>query len=290
MSRGWVQVTIPSSVDAGELLGVMNDPYAQGSCQEENGLVRLYWPADQWSTRTLFRVKETLRIVTPDSDVPVDVQILPDQDWNMKWAELVRPIRIGRRIIIRPSWHTVEVDSEAIELIIDPKQAFGTGHHATTQLLVEWLEEIIRGGERVLDLGAGSGILSMVCLRLGTATALGVDHDAIAIDCAREYALLNGFGPELQLRVGGCEGLDWASTGSADIVLANLDRGTLLKLLPLLKYCFRKDAALLLSGILVEDRDEVAAILQQLWGIVPVLRERDGWLAMRATIPGLRAD
>ncbi|MGC4054396.1 MAG: 50S ribosomal protein L11 methyltransferase [Paludibaculum sp.] len=81
-----------------------------------------------------------------------------------------------------------------VELIIDPKQAFGTGHHATTQLLIEWLQQVVRPDDRVLDVGTGSGNpCGMVALRVGATEALGLDFDAVAVDCAREYAQVNGF-------------------------------------------------------------------------------------------------
>ena len=80
-----------------------------------------------------------------------------------------------------------------IELIIDPKQAFGTGHHTTTQLLIEWLQQVVTSSDRVLDVGTGSGVLAMVALRLGAAKAVGEDFDPVAIDCARDYAQVNGF-------------------------------------------------------------------------------------------------
>ena len=108
--------------------------------------------------------------------------------------ESVRPIRIGRRIVIRPSWEPVALQAQDIEIVLDPKQAFGTGHHATTRMLLEWLEDLIHGGEFVLDVGTGSGILAMVALRLGAASALGVECDPVAVDCARDYARENGFG------------------------------------------------------------------------------------------------
>ena len=102
---------------------------------------------------------------SPESDIRVEK--LPDQDWNRQWAQSVRPIRIGRRIVIRPSWEPVALQAQDVEIVLDPKQAFGTGHHATTRMLLEWLEDLVHGGESVLDVGAGSGILAMVALRLG---------------------------------------------------------------------------------------------------------------------------
>jgi ribosomal protein L11 methyltransferase len=143
-----------------------------------------------------------------------------------------------------------------------------------TSLLLEWLEEDIRGGESVLDVGAGSGLLGMVALRLGAARVTGIDNDPDAIECARGYAAANGFGPELALQCGTLTaGLD-----SFDMVLANLDRRTLLDLAePLAASTGR---TLLVSGILVDQRAEVVAAFAHV-GLYPGRqREREGWLAM----------
>ena len=137
-------------------------------------------------------------------DGDIRVEELSDQDWNRQWAESVRPIRIGRRIVIRPSWEPVALQAQDIEIVLDPKQAFGTGHHATTRMLLERLEDLIHGGESVLDVGTGSGILAMVALRLGAASALGVECDPVAVDCARDYARENGFGSGSKFGAGHC--------------------------------------------------------------------------------------
>ena len=114
---------------------------------------------------------------------------------------------------------------DGIEIILDPKQAFGTGHHATTHLLLEWLEEIREwNGCRVLDVGTGSGILSMVALRLGALSALGIDLDPVAIDCAKGYALTNGFTNELDLR---CCRIQELVSDTFEIIVANIDRKTI---------------------------------------------------------------
>jgi ribosomal protein L11 methyltransferase len=164
----------------------------------------------------------------PEADILV--QSLPCQDWNRQWAQSVRPIRIGKRIVIGPSWEPVALQAQDIEIVLDPKQAFGTGHHATTRMLLEWLEDVIHGGESVLDVGAGSGILAMVALRLGAASALGVECDSVAVDCARDYATDNGLGDHLEFRCGILEEVDRQGGLRPDLVLANLDHHTLLLL------------------------------------------------------------
>lgn len=202
------------------------------------------------------------------------VHALAGQDWNRQWAQSVKPFRVGTRLIIRPSGEQVPVAPGEIEIVLDPKQAFGTGHHATTRMLLEWLEDDIQGGESVLDVGTGSGLLAMVALRFGAARAVGIDNDADAIDCAREYAAGNGFGPELALACGTLT----AELGSYDVVLANLDRRTLLELAqPLAASTGR---TLLVSGLLAEQRGEIVASFAQA-GLDPGRqRERDGWLAI----------
>jgi ribosomal protein L11 methyltransferase len=174
----------------------------------------------------------------------------------------------------------VDCGSDDIELIIDPKQAFGTGHHATTQLLIEWLQEIIRGGETVLDLGTGSGILAMVALRLGARRARGIDCDPVAIDCAREYADQNGFGKELAWQVGPAAFISAQESFACDLLLANLDRQAILDSVEVLGASARRGARLLLSGLLDDQSAEIERALACEGLYVRTARKREGWLAL----------
>jgi len=169
-----------------------------------------------------------------------------------------------------------------IELILDPKQALGTGHHATTQLLIEWLEDAVRGGERLLDVGTDSGILAMAALRLGAASALGIDHDPVAIGCAGEYAAANKFGPELTFQVGS---LEQVRDDLFDLIVASLDRRALLESVGRFAPFLRCGARLLVSGLLVEDRAELAQAFADAGGAVRSWREREGWLALDLLAP-----
>ena len=146
-------------------------------------------------------------------------------------------------------------------------------------LLLEWLEEDIRGGESVLDVGTGSGLLAMVALRLGASRAVGIDNDPEAIGCAREYAAANGFGPELALKCGTLT----AGLISYDVVLANLDRRTLLELTQPLAASTNR--TLLVSGLLVDQRDEIVVAFAD-FGSLPRARTRAGGLAGHGIHPG----
>jgi ribosomal protein L11 methyltransferase len=144
-------------------------------------------------------------------------------------------------------------------------------------LLLEWLEGQIRGGERVLDVGTGSGILAMVALKLGAASAWGIDHDPVAIECAQGYAVENGFGAELTLDT---SALMTMPAEHFDLVLANLDRRTLLELRDSLARCLHRNGRLILSGVLSDDRADVVEAFKQGGGTLSEEYVRDGWLAM----------
>jgi ribosomal protein L11 methyltransferase len=274
MGQDWIDVRVKIDMDAGELAGLWNDPWMVGVWQEE-GMLHLYWPHERWTCDTRQELTALVQRFGIDAD-SIAVHSLPDEDWNAAWARSVKPLRIGQRIVIRPSWEAVALHTGDVELIIDPKQAFGTGHHATTQLLLEWLEAHLHGGERVLDVGTGSGILAMVALRLGAASACGIDHDPVAIECAHDYAIENGFGAELMLDTSALI----TSAERVDIVLANLDRRTLLDLSSALPRRVHRHGHLVLSGILVDDREDLLDAFRQAGGDLAWERERDGWLAM----------
>jgi ribosomal protein L11 methyltransferase len=143
-------------------------------------------------------------------------------------------------------------------------------------MLLEWLEEIVCGGESVVDIGTGSGLLAMAALRLGAVRAAGIDHDPVAIECAQDYARQNRFGDELSLQCGGFDAIPKAQP--FDLALANLDRQTLLQLAErLLDFTCSK---WLVSGLLLDQREEIVAAFATA-GLYPGRqRDQDGWLAM----------
>lgn len=279
MSRGWIEVRIDTPTDPAEVAGLVDDAAFQGGWYD-GARLRLYWPAGRWSPAILDRLRARFVTLTGVQDPSIEVVSLEDRDWNAAWALGVQPVRAGRRIAIRPSWALPPREDGVIDLVIDPKQAFGTGHHATTHLMAERLESAIRGGERVLDVGTGSGILAMIALRLGAASALGIDSDPVAIACAREGATVNGFGSELELRVASLGEARGPDRGGADLILANLDAQTFLSAGRDLLGWLKPGGRLLISGVLEDDREEIARVFGQAGGVLQAVHVRDGWLAL----------
>ena len=284
MPKDWVDICIQECLDAGELLSRLDDTTVQGAWEDE-GVVHLYWAEDQWNDEKLLSVQSVLAdLVQSSRAIPLSVQRVPSQDWNEAWTRSVKPLRIGR-LVIRPSWEPVLLGPGDIEIVLDPKQAFGTGHHATTRMLMEWLQEDIRGGEQVLDVGTGSAILAMAAVKLGAASAVGVEIDSVAVDCAREYVALNGLADRIEVLCGTLADLPQGRRTTADLVLANLDRQTVLDLADDLACSALRGASIMVSGILVEQQTEIVDRLSSLGLACVERREEEGWVAMKFLRP-----
>ncbi len=277
MPRSFHDLKVRPAVGTEEVAGELADTGLLGVF-EADGVAHFYWPSESWNPSILDLARLLLlKRGTPADALDVSLEVLPDQDWNTAWAQSVRPVRIGHRLLIRQSWNPVDAQPGVIELVIDPKRAFGTGFHATTQLLLEWLERAVRTNDRVLDVGTGSGVLAMAAVRLGAACALGIDCDPEAVECARENAALNGFGAELDFRLDTVERLE---TAGFDIVVANLDRNTLLRFAREVAHAARHGGRLCLSGIQPQDLPEILSAFAQHGGRHSGQWQREEWLAL----------
>ncbi|MDP2695462.1 MAG: 50S ribosomal protein L11 methyltransferase [Gallionella sp.] len=197
------------------------------------------------------------------------IEMLADNDWVRLTQSQFEPIRISARLWIVPTWHTPS-DPDAINIVLDPGLAFGTGSHPTTRLCLRWLDDNLKGGESVLDYGCGSGILAIAALKLGAARAVGVDVDSQAVTASRDNAAAN--------RVGNVQFYqpDNAPQGSYDLVVANILTNPLRMLAPLLANATRQGGQIVLSGILEEQAQDVMNIYRQWFDLnAPIFEE--GW-------------
>lgn len=202
-----------------------------------------------------------------------------DEDWVTLTQSQFNPIRISSRLWIVPSWHNAP-DPSAINLVLDPGMAFGTGSHPTTSLCLSWLDETIQGNERVLDYGCGSGILAIAALKLGAAHATGIDIDHQAIAASRDNAALNRIDENSMTFY--TTPADRVPAVEADITVANILANPLIMLAPLLADMNRKGARIALSGILAEQAGEVRQAYQP-WFVMDGSREQEGWVLLTGT-------
>ncbi|HWF59279.1 MAG TPA: 50S ribosomal protein L11 methyltransferase [Nitrospira sp.] len=280
MAHDWIDVCIQKRFDAGELLSRLDDPNIQGAWEDEE-VVHLYWLDDQWNEDRLASVRLVLADLAPSiGDIPISIRQVPAQDWNETWTRSVKPLYIGR-LVIRPSWEPVVLGPKDVEIVLDPKQAFGTGHHATTRMLLGWLQKDIHGGEQVLDVGAGSAILAMAAVKLGAASAIGVEIDSVAVDCAKEYIDQNGLKDRINIVCGTLGDLPPERVKTADLVLANFDRQTILDLAGDLVGSASEGARIMVSGILVEQEPEIVERFSSLGMVCSERCEDEGWVAMK---------
>ena len=206
-----------------------------------------------------------------------EVERLEDQEWERSWMDNFQPMRFGQRLWIVPSWHEAP-EPAAVNLLLDPGLAFGTGTHPTTSLCLQWLDGEPVQGLQVLDFGCGSGILAIAALLLGAERAVGTDIDVQALEASRENANRNGIDPArfpLYLPAD-------LPTEQADVVVANILAGPLVGLAEQITRLTRIGGRLALSGILAEQAEDVRAAYAGCFDLEPTAT-LDGWVRISGT-------
>ena len=206
-----------------------------------------------------------------DSAHAFEVAPVADQDWVRAVQADFKPVAVSPRIWVVPTWHAPP-DPHAINLIIDPGLAFGTGTHPTTRLCLEWLDLNLRAKQTLLDYGCGSGILAIAAMKLGAGAATAIDIDPAAVLAARDNAMQN----QTPVRV---EGADHVVTAAHDVVVANILANPLKLLAPLLARATRRGGHIVLSGILEHQADEVLDCYDEWFEMNPG-RCEDGWVLL----------
>ena len=202
---------------------------------------------------------------------PFTLETVEEQNWVQLTQSQFDPIRVSDKLWIVPSWHETPAP-DAINLILDPGMAFGTGSHPTTRLCLEWLERYVTADCSLLDYGCGSGILAIAAARLGANPVTGVDIDPQAVDAAKANAERNGVSAHF---ADSREPID----GQFDILIANILANPLKALAPALAAHVRPGGWLALSGILAEQEEELMAIYSP-WFAMAVADRREGWVCL----------
>lgn len=285
----WLQLIFETDEDnAPALAELLSAQGAAAVTLEDDADQPLYEPPP--GATPLWQATRVVALFEADHDIPAAVaavdaawaprplppwrlEQLEDRDWTRAWMDSFQPMRFGQRLWIVPSW-TEAPEPDAVNILLDPGLAFGTGTHPTTRLCLEWLDAQAHAARQVVDYGCGSGILAIAAALLGAEEVWAVDNDPQALVATRDNATRNGV--EARVHTVLPEALPACRS---DLLIANILAGPLIELAPHFAALVRPEGALVLSGILPEQAPELAAAYQPWFDMAPP-REHEGWVRL----------
>lgn len=286
----WAEILVDTTAQAQEVVSnIMTQNGCGGTVIEGEApvIVKCYLPVDDRLEERLLQIKEKINELPEFGIEPgsreVTVRYAEDQDWAETWKQYFHTIRVGKRIVIKPSWEKFEPEQGDKVIEIDPGMAFGTGYHPTTQLCLKLLEKYMRPRATVVDFGTGSGILALAAARLKASLVIAFDMDSVAVQAARENVVRN----DLQ------EVIEVHQTDNpkfinlrVDIVVANLIADIIIANANAMSNLLRPGGVLITSGIIRERQIEVEQALRNVgFDIIETPHEGE-WVAIAAHRPG----
>lgn len=275
----WIEITIKAKEEAEDsIFNLLKEIGARGvSIEEETKgnltLIKGYFPEGINIHETLSHIKEGLKLISNYLDLgmeEVEIRYLDEEDWANSWKKYYKPVEIGRVVIV-PSWERYEARDKII-INIDPGMAFGTGTHETTILCLLAMEELLKPGMDVIDVGTGSGILAITAKKLGAHRVLAIDIDDIAVKIARENAILNRVNIEI-IKNNLIEGI----YEKFHLILANINADEIIKLSKDIKRIMRENSYFIASGMIKDRVKDVEKAFEENNLKVIDIREKNSW-------------
>jgi ribosomal protein L11 methyltransferase len=279
MTQRWAAIEIAAAGDTQEIVGVLlTDVAGCHGFSATTQAVTGYLPVDERLEDALIRLRSALDgapELFPPGSAEITIRFVAEEDWATAWKQYFKPQRIGKRIVVKPTWEDYAAQPDDLVLQIDPGMAFGTGLHATTRLCLRALEDQISFGSTVADVGTGSGILAVAAALLGAKRIDAVDIDPLAVRIARENVVVNG--------VGGAVSVAEAASpppGIFDVIVANILADVILAMAPELAAALKPGGVLIASGIIDRRADDVREGLAKV-GLHPFATETEAeWVAL----------
>ena len=311
----WLEITIPTtaqsigSVTTALTAGGFSDLLIEDQAEFETFLDenREYWDYIDETLQQKLDGLSNIKLYLEDTDsagmdklttllsklgLTMTSALLPDVDYEESWKDSYPPQPIGKKLLVLPCWLADTDPDGRLPVILDPGLTFGTGAHPSTQMVMEAMEELVQPGDHCLDLGSGSGILSITALRLGAATATGIDIDPKAEDIARENAAYNSFtAPEFTALTGNVTAdknlMAQLSQWDYGVVLVNIVADVIISLASTLPAFLTPDTRLICSGILDTRLEDVKAALDAAGIRITGIRQKEDWRCITAERSGL---
>ncbi len=270
----YIELSVPLRPEDGEERGEIITAWLSDlpfdTFAEEDGALKAYAPAEEWEG-----IAEEVGALMRELGIEGwTIRQIEREDWNSTWEADFEPIEIDSLCTVRAPHHPAP--AEGLDLVITPKMSFGTGHHVTTRLMIRHLFDLAPLSGRVLDVGCGTGVLAIAAIKLGAASAVGVDVDEWAVESSRDNAAMNGVADRMELLTGTVV----ASEGLFDLIVANIHLNILLHDLPDYLARLAEGGALVMSGLLSSDREALCEAAEAQGLRLLTCHEADGWVAL----------
>ena len=290
----WLEISVQADGEAGEAVAEVFNRYGEGGAVIEMLLegeeippsgepivrVKTYLPANGDGHRRRRAIEEALWHLGQLYPIPEpEIRELTAEDWAEAWKKGYEVQRIGRRLVVVPSWEAYTARPGEVVVCMEPGMAFGTGLHPTTRLCLSALEDHLRAGDYVLDVGTGSGILAIAAAKLGAAHVMALDIDPTAVEVARGNVLLNGVADRVAVHVGTLESL-WPRIRESQVIVVNILAPTIIEMTSQLAAKLAPEGCLICSGILLEQAPAVKAALAEVGLRVVEQRSEGDWVAL----------
>lgn len=274
----WMELVIRVPAESHEAVAeICRQAGSQGVRLEAEGVVAYLPATEELEIRARF-LRERFSRLLEWGLAPVErveEREVNEAEWADSWKQFFHVQHVGRRAVIKPSWREYTPQEDEVVVQLDPGMAFGTGQHASTQLCIEFLEELIHKGYTVVDVGTGSGILAIVAAKLGAGKVWAGDNDPVAVLTAQKNVARNGVGGAVSVHLAeGCEGAP-----KGDLLVANITAEVIEHLLPDFSRCIRRGGWLVVSGVVKERSRRVRELLSRAPWFGIAERERGEWWA-----------
>lgn len=250
---------------------------------QDGTVLRCYIQTERWSDEMMGEIERIAKTVHRSSNSPFptfSVQTIEEKNWNAEWEKTIQPIRVTDRIVITPTWNKYQPTHDELVLTIDPKMSFGTGYHETTRLVLKLMEKYVHDGMRLLDVGTGTGVLAIAAIKLGAASAVGVDNDQWSYENARENVQLNHVEEKVEIFLGE---LSSVPSQRFDMIVANIQRNVIEPLLPAMKAKLKPNGVMILSGLLNVDEVPMKQAIADCGLVITDLLRENEWIAIACT-------
>ena len=280
----WLELSVRVPSEFVEPVSYLFGRYGSGLSMEKAGegevLLRTYLTTT--ATQKRARIEVGVKLISSLRPIgELGVREIEEEDWQESWKEHFTLLRVGRRLVIKPPWIPYEARDSELVLEIDPGLAFGTGHHPTTQMALEELERLSPAGMRVLDVGAGSGVLSIAAVKLGAQQVTALDVDSTAVKTARQALRANRMADRVSLGRGSLPH-SLAPAGAFDLALANISAKVICNLAPYLHRCLKAGGILVAGGFLDKQEEQVRTRLDEVGFHVQNRYVIEDWVTLEA--------